>query len=186
MAKAIIVIGYHRNELNWGRKVRDYYLSRNFGCPRDVQFYEIEHSKVNQGRRCLDSERKIKKSIRKCGDIKLIIDLHCGFLKPKYKGIWPRKLRNMEPNKRYLLFYQSNNPDLINQVSMYDKNIMIKSPLQTHKNIYGISLAIFDFFFSGKSYNEKGRIFNKSIQKAVEFINSMYDIHFQGCPAIFN
>lgn len=177
MAKALVIIGYHYGELEWGRKVKDSYTAKNLKGNRGIEFYEIKHSGVRQGLKSPGSESEIKKLIRKRQDVKLIIDLHCGFLKPEYKGRWPERLRKMKPGRRYLLFYQSDNPMFIEKIKRYDRNIMINSPLQTHRNAYGIPLAAIDFFFTAESYRKKNKIFQKAVRKAISFINDMYDLH---------
>lgn len=79
MINALVTLGHHYGELDWGRSVRDEYIKRNLKGSRNIDFYEIQNSNIKTARWCNKSWREVKRKVKK-EDFKLLIDLHCGFI----------------------------------------------------------------------------------------------------------
>lgn len=79
MINAIVTIGHHYGERDWGMSVRDEYVKRNLKGNRSIDFYAIQNSNVKTGRWCNRSWREVKRKVKEEG-FELWIDIHCGFI----------------------------------------------------------------------------------------------------------
>ncbi|MDP2750597.1 MAG: hypothetical protein Q8O89_07240 [Nanoarchaeota archaeon] len=75
--RILVVLGYHSDELEWGKIVEKQFKERGLEKDRNISFYTIEDSPVPTGLESSYSERKINEEIEKLGDVGLLVDMHC-------------------------------------------------------------------------------------------------------------
>lgn len=182
MTKALITLGYHSGEIDWGRAVREEYLIRNLKGNRDIVFHEIKDSNVKTGDHCKSSEQEATRKIKEEG-FDLLLDIHCGFdtessyLDKKYYGV---------------------DCDVIERVKYVDSIKTYKSEpmFDTELNEYtyaGIPNALIDaFFFKNGLYTGRGlnntdyseliktvseEDCKKLLEETLTLINKIYDAH---------
>jgi hypothetical protein len=74
--RALIVIGYHNQELEWGDLVLESLVSQGLDAGK-ISILRIENSPVSTGLDSPYSNRVIQKATEQLGDVGLLVDLHC-------------------------------------------------------------------------------------------------------------
>ncbi|MBI2129558.1 hypothetical protein HYU07_04930 [Candidatus Woesearchaeota archaeon] len=182
MTKALITLGYHYGEIDWGRAVREEYLIRNLKGDRNIAFHEIKGSNVKTGDHCKSSERETTRKIKEeCFD--LLLDIHCGFdtgssyLDKKYYGIDCNVIERVR---------------CLDSIKTYKSEPVFDAEL--NEFIYaGIPNALIDAFFfknglytgrglNDTNYSELIKIVSeedrkKLLEETLALINKIYDAH---------
>lgn len=74
--KTLVVIGYHSDELGWGKRVRETF-GGEYPDVGDVRFLEITDSPVKTGFDSAEANRIIQEEVKRVGDVRLLFDVHC-------------------------------------------------------------------------------------------------------------
>ena len=87
LGKTLVVIGHHKEELDFGRELRRYMILR--GC-RDIGFYQVINSFTNNGHGTKEQISAASSEI--CRELqrsqpRITIDVHTGDGAPKWNGI---------------------------------------------------------------------------------------------------
>lgn len=165
--KALVTIGYHYGELEWGRIVREEYKLRALKGNRNIEFYEVKNSNVETGVGCKNSVQEIKKTINS-KKVNLWIDIHCGigFTTSGFDGIYGyiKRKKKIIDEMRKLDFSVIN----LNRKDIADLDII--------DNI-GIPYALIDPYFTKEDYDKKENGWCGGLEKTLSLINQVYDIH---------
>lgn len=164
MAKTLVTIGYHRGEVGWGREVREAYETRGLQGGRDLAFYEVANSTVETGDPCPESLEEIQ-SVLKNGRFKVWVDIHCGHCEPS--------------QERTMLSYRGTDDTILSRArSLSDVLVgdLRKIPGPLEKRMYDCS-ALADPFLPEADFSAKTEKYRRALDRTVEFINQVYDIH---------
>lgn len=168
MAKALVIIGHHYGELDWGREVKAAYEARGLQGDRDITFYEVANSTVETGDLCPTAIAEIER-ILDDNEFDVWIDVHCGFKEPSSE----RTVLGYKGTDEELLSRARELPDVL--VSDYRK---IPEPYRQDalESIFNGS-AVADPYFSERDFSEKTERYQQALDETLEFINDIYDIH---------
>ncbi len=162
--KTLVTIGYHNGELLWGQQVRTHYERNALKNGRNITFHEITDSDVETGYVCEKSVSEIEKKIAE-GNFGLWIDIHCGF-EPENHG-------------EIVLRYLGKSDILISRARLIEGVKTADMRNMPEKHISGYIKALSDVFFSREEFDKKGPIYQKGLERTVEFINQIHDIHLE-------
>ncbi|MDO8741127.1 MAG: hypothetical protein Q7J54_06150 [Candidatus Woesearchaeota archaeon] len=178
MIKALVTLGHHYGELDWGRFVMDEYIKRNLKGNRSIDFYEIQNSNVKTGIWCNKSWREVKRKVK---EEELLIDIHCGFIDHTSD-----KLSHLSKE------YHGVEDHLVERVKCSDHVEASKWNPKDGRNI-GIPYTLIDAFFfknglymgrglNNTDYSELIKIVSeedrqKLLGETLTLINKIYDTH---------
>lgn len=164
MAKTLVTIGYHYGELAWGREVREAYERRGLQGGRDLAFYEVANSTVETGDHCPEALEEIQRVMERDG-FDVWIDVHCGHCEPS--------------RERTVLAYRGTDDSILSRArSLSDVLVgdLRKIPEPLEKRMYDCS-ALADPFLPETDFSAKTEKYRAALDRTVEFINQVYDIH---------
>lgn len=164
MAKTLVTLGYHYGELGWGREVREAYEARGLQEGRDITFYEVANSTVETGDPCPEALEEIL-GVMKGGGFDVRIDIHCGYCEPG--------------KERTVLAYRGTDDSLLSRARSLPGvlvNDLRNIPEPLEKRVYDCS-ALADPFLLEADFSGKTMRYRHALDRTLEFINQVYDIH---------
>ena len=93
--RILVVLGYHSEELEWGKIVEKQFNDRGLNKNRNITFFTIEDSPILTGLDSPYSNQRVFDEIKKLEDVYIIVDMHCH----PFLGLGEEyKTDNHEPN----------------------------------------------------------------------------------------
>jgi hypothetical protein len=163
--KTIVTLGYHYEELEWGRIVREEYYRRNHVNGRDITFYEVTQSDVEKSDLCQKSLDEISARIIEDG-FGLWIDIHCGYYR---RELGPAELSYKGYEEEILQFLKNSYSDI--------KVENVANIPEEHRTPWLKRYAVADSFFPKSDFQSKNNGFRTGLERTLDFIVQIYDAH---------
>lgn len=170
--RILVVLGYHSDELGWGKIVEKQFKERGLDKDRNISFYTIEDSPVPTGYESPYSERKIHEEIERLGDVGLLVDMHChpflglgreyftddhephfytknDELRERFRKVFPNTIASSDSCRKTNTAYAIFDPDFFGHSSMTATEVYEKGASETVENLDKLCMV-----FEGKKSEE--------------------------------
>ena len=165
MFKTLVSLGYHYNELEWGKIVRDTYIAKGMRGQREIIFYEVTKSNIPTGDFCPSSMHEIR-DVFILNECDLWVDIHCGH-EERYFG-------------RFFLRYNGSEDEIIQAARTAIPDALVGSlnniPVEHRPDWYNFKATVDPRFPIVDQKLENG-YFKNALERTISFINQVHDIH---------
>jgi hypothetical protein len=171
--KTLVVLGYHSDELEWGRRVRETFESI-YPDDKSVCFLEIKDSPVRTGFPSAEVDQTIQDVVKREGDVRLLFVIHSDFTK------------NKNEDGKASLMCTFSDPRVVEQVNeIYPSGGYFPTakkntgaPLDFHltKNVVQGG-ALSETYLTSSSYEKRDETCRKAENRVAGMIHTLHRLH---------